>query len=120
MIPFSVLPAKHSGRGGSRHSMDLSNCNLESLVGKEVVGFVPMLHPNAIIPFLLYGVEIGGIWVGGEDLDSWIKKKLNLAELSGPGAMFVPFSEVKYILGGIPRPRGPKLVDFQREEKIGG
>jgi hypothetical protein len=103
---------KPSEREESNPDMEVTNCNLEAWVGRSIVTFIPIINKDGMIVLKLMGVETGGIWVYGEEMGPWIQRKYALADMPKELAMFIPFSQINFLLIGVPSSEGPKIVSF--------
>jgi hypothetical protein len=77
---------------------------LESLIGTEIVAFVPAFHPSQWQKLKLVNVEQSGIWVENRALQDGLLKESRVIMSPKSAVFFLPFSSVVYVLASLDLP----------------
>lgn len=70
---------------------------LEELIGKEIIGMIPMFHEKIFQKITVHGVEVGGLWIECPNYSKILVAKLNQPAIKTP-LFFVPYHEIRMLL----------------------
>ena len=75
----------------------METINFTKLIGKEVLGVVPMLDPLLLQKLVIRGVEGGGVWVECQALTNLMLEKMKLTSAAKTPIFFLAFHEMRFV-----------------------
>jgi hypothetical protein len=72
--------------------------SLQDCVGKTMSMSIPVITGKSILELKIEAVETAGIWISGQIINDKILSKLKLTVAPQTPIMFVPFSQVFFML----------------------
>jgi hypothetical protein len=77
---------------------------LESLIGKEIVAFVPVFHQTKWQQLKLVNVEAAGLWVESKTVQEWAIEGTSRTATPKTAVFFLPFSQIVFVLESLDVP----------------
>jgi len=68
------------------------------LIGYEVSLLIPRIHPKALQPGVLVGVEPAGLWFESQEAMNELLQTIGAKTAAYNLAFFVPFHEIGYVM----------------------
>lgn len=77
-------------------------------MGRSVYAIIPVLNddkdPDAILAYKLHEVEPFGLWLENQELTEIMLESAGIKSSPSTDVFFVPFSQVKVVLGSVDNP----------------
>jgi hypothetical protein len=86
----------------------LAMIELKQFVGKEIQVLIPAINDSAFRPVMLHGVESGGIWISGDEINEMVHRVLKTKMLARTPVLFFPYAQIGAILQSI---EGTQILD---------
>ena len=81
---------------------------LKQFLGKEIQVLIPFVNGREFRPVILQGVENGGIWITGKEINAMVHRAQKTQMLASMPVLFVPFGQIDAILQTV---EGVKIPD---------
>lgn len=77
---------------------------LKSLIGKEIVAWVPAWNQKVWLKLKLVNVEQAGIWVESTDMQEFALENSGVTSSPKTAVLFLPFSSIVHVLASLDEP----------------
>lgn len=77
---------------------------LQDFVGQTIIALVPIFDPVVYQSLKLHEVEASGLWVENQEITNFMLEKYGLATTPKTMIFFLPFHEIRFVLGSLDVP----------------